>query len=233
MSSKQEINRLLGSKGTVLLGALAVALTFSACSYVSQEDMDSQLAQIRNEMNEGDEQNAQDIDELGQTVGDLSGRVASLEQELEGLEQDFNTTVERLENALRFSTPIHFAYDEAEIRTQDEEYLDRFSSVVGEYYPDATVTVEGFTDPAGSAEYNMRLGQRRADAVRGYLVENGSLSEDRIRAVSYGEDASRLVNPNGQGPEDGLDNRRVVLVVDHVPSSSTAESDMPAVQSGS
>lgn len=226
MSSMHLIERLLGSKGAVLVGALALGLTMSACSYVSQDDMDSQLAQIRDEMTQGDQQNAQEIDEVAQSVGDLSGRVADLEQELQGLEQDFNTTVERLENALRFSTPIHFAYDEAEIRTQDEQYLDRFSSVVGEYYPDATVTVEGFTDPAGSAEYNLQLGQRRADSVRDYLVESGGLTGDRIRSVSYGEDTSRLINPDAQGPgNDGLNNRRVVLVVDHVPG--TRGSGMP------
>jgi peptidoglycan-associated lipoprotein len=44
--------------------------------------------------------------------------------------------------------------------------LDRFATVVKEYYPGALVTVEGFADPAGGEIYNLRLGQRRAEAVR-------------------------------------------------------------------
>lgn len=122
-----------------------------------------------------------------------------------------------MEAALRFSTPVHFAYDRAEIRQQDRGFLDRFAWVIREYYDDATVTVEGFTDSAGSVEYNQRLGQRRADAVRGHLVQNGRLSGDRVRAVSYGEAPNRLVDDQ-RGPGDtGIQNRRVALVVDFLP----------------
>lgn len=204
-------------RSLALLGSLGLGLALTGCGHVNQEDLDTQLEDIRQQIEEGDQQNADQIDQVGQRVDDLEGRVGSLENELQSLEDEFNTTVQRLESALRFSTPIHFAYDESEIRPEDEEYLDQFASVVGEYYPDATVTVEGFTDPAGSESYNQRLGQERADAVRSYLTENG-LVGDRIKAVSYGEDTERLVQPEAQGPgEEGLSNRRVVLVVDYVP----------------
>lgn len=94
--------------------------------------------------------------------------------------------------------------------------LDRFASVVKEYYPGALVTVEGFTDPAGSAAYNLRLGQQRADAVREYLAVAGGLETAELKAVSYGESRNRQVVPGAKGPGDvALENRRVALVIDH------------------
>ncbi|MFP3947189.1 MAG: OmpA family protein [Gemmatimonadota bacterium] len=211
-------------RSLVLLAGLGLALTASACGYASQENVDSQLADIREEMNQGDEENAQAFDQIESQVSQLENRMNSLESDLQDLQDEFNTTVERLETSLRFSTPIHFAYDEAEIREQDYEFLDRFAAVAETYYPDATVTVEGFTDPAGSDAYNMELGERRADAVRSYLTEDAGLSADRVRAVSYGENEDRLVDPDAQGPEDGIANRRVTLVVDYVPRSGATTS---------
>ena len=90
--------------------------------------------------------------------------------------------------------------------------LDDFAKVISQHYPGAVVTVEGFADPAGSTSYNRRLGERRADAVRDYLVQSG-LSADHLRAVSYGEATNRQVE-RGQTREAGAPNRRVTLVVD-------------------
>lgn len=213
------------ARSLVLLAGLGLAVAASACGYASQEDVDSQLAQIREDMNQADEQNANAIDDVASDVSQLQNRVSSLESDLQDLEEEFNTTVERLETSLRFSTPIHFGYDEAEIRDDAHDFLDRFAAVTETYYPDATVTVEGFTDPAGSSSYNMQLGQRRADAVRSYLTESAGLSADRVRAVSYGENTNRLIQPEAQGPgEQGVANRRVTLVVDYVPRSGAMSS---------
>ena len=94
--------------------------------------------------------------------------------------------------------------------------LDRFATVVKEYYPGAVITVEGFTDPAGTAAYNRRLGQRRADTVKEYLASAEGLETSQLKAVSYGEARDRQVVPGAKGPGDaGLENRRVALVIDH------------------
>lgn len=201
--------------GWALLSVFGLALFASGCAHVKQDELDSRLDQIRQEMQDGDQQNAQDIQELGSRLGDVESRLDGLEQDLRALQEDFDVTVERLETAIRFSTPVHFAYDKAEVRSQDRQVLDRFGSVVGQYYSGATITVEGFTDPAGSASYNKKLGQRRAEAVKTYITENSDLPGDMIRTVSYGESSDRLIAPDAQGPgEAGMQNRRVVLVVD-------------------
>jgi peptidoglycan-associated lipoprotein len=94
--------------------------------------------------------------------------------------------------------------------------------VVNEYYPEALLTVEGFTDPVGSTEYNLRLGLERAETIRGYLIESGEFAQSHVRAVSYGEDSNRLVLPGRGGETEGWQNRRVVLVVEHLGSLEDA-----------
>ncbi len=200
--------------------SLAVALSFAGCAHVGQEDFDAELAQLRTEMRDGDEAVSNRlgtrIDGVDARTRQLEERMNSLESELRALEAEFDVTVDRMEMAIRFNTPIHFGFDEAEITPDHRPLLERFASVVGEYYPGAILTVEGFTDPSGSAAYNKQLGQRRADAVRSWLVAEGSLMEDRVRAVSYGENTERLVRPGAEGPgNEGRLNRRVVVVIEH------------------
>jgi len=146
----------------------------------------------------------------------LEARLDGLARGLSALEGEFDVTVQRLETAIRFDMPVYFPFDKADLRPEDLPVLDRFAGVVAEFYPDALLTVEGFTDPTGSATYNLALGLRRAEAVQRYLVESEDFSPERVRAVSYGEDASRLVAPGQGGPRAGWENRRVVLVIEHL-----------------
>lgn len=196
--------------------ALAVTtlgvLPLASCAHVSQKDLDVQLTTLRGDltqrMDQGDAA-------LSARVDGLAADLAALRTELDAMEREFGVKVEELEESLRVHVPVHFDFDQAEVRPDDRGVLDRFAGVAGRYYPGAHVTVEGFTDPAGSAAYNLRLGQRRADAVKTYLVAQG-MNGERVRAVSYGENTERLVAPGAQGPGDaGWENRRVVLVIDH------------------
>lgn len=147
----------------------------------------------------------------------------ALETDLRTLGAEMDATVQRLEASLRFTAPIHFGFDEAVVDAAGRETLARFAGVVGEHYPAATITVEGFTDPSGSAEYNLRLGQRRAEAVKTVLVDDAGMTGEQIRAVSYGEDTRRLVQPGQSGPgARGMANRRVVLVIEHAGADQNA-----------
>jgi peptidoglycan-associated lipoprotein len=199
---------------------LLLAVGAAGCAHVGQDDFDAEIAAIRGEIAQGDERVAtqlgQRIDGVEERTAQLEARMNSLEGELRMLEEEFDVTVERLEASLRFNTPIHFGFDEDEIPTGQTALLERFASVVNQHYPNALVTVEGFTDPAGSEAYNLALGQRRADAVRSWLVGDGAMVGERVRAVSYGEDTSRLVRAGATGPgQEGQMNRRVVFVIDH------------------
>jgi peptidoglycan-associated lipoprotein len=202
--------------------AAVAMLAIGGCAHVNRDDLAIELDQIRTEIRQGDEgvesRLAQDIQGVEGRVETMETRLASLEGDLRTLEGEFDVAMERFENSIRFSAPVHFAFDDATVRSSDYPVLDRFAEVVQGYYQDATITVEGFTDPSGSVEYNLQLGQRRADAVMGYLATAG-IPGDRMRAVSYGEATDRQIMPGAQGPEEtGWQNRRVAMVIDFGPS---------------
>src|SRR5688572_17384023 len=203
---------------TLVSSACVKKSTFNREMAAVREDMSTMQANLRQEMQAGDA----DVDRrLSSRIDAVEGRMLALERNLASLEQEFGAQVERLESAIRVHAPIEFAFDEAQIAADQTPILERLSGVLREYYPQAVITVEGFTDPAGSASYNLRLGQRRADEVRSYLLTQGWLQEGQIRAVSYGEDTKRLVKP-GQIRDAGRENRRVVIVIDHPSGWSTA-----------
>lgn len=192
-----------------MVSAFGLALGLGCAAGVKPENMDSELARLREEMRTGDGQ-------LSGRIDQLSSRVGNLESELQSLRNDFNVSMERMQGMIKFNVPVHFDFDKANIRDLDRPVLDRFAAVVKEFYGDAMVTVEGFADPAGSEAYNMRLGKRRADAVKSYLTTTAGIPADRVKSVSYGESANRQVVPGARGPGmTGIENRRVALVVDY------------------
>jgi len=168
-------------------------------------------------------------DEFDQTVGELRSTDAGLASDLDGFRNQFtemtrdlhgkfsnyDATISNLQGRLRVDMSAHFGYDDAGLRDEDKPALDEFSEVVRQYDPNVVVTVEGFTDAAGDPVYNQQLGQRRAESVRQYLVTDGGLHPERVRAVSYGEDTRRMLDPGAWGDQGGA-NRRVSLVIDYI-----------------
>ncbi len=194
---------------TAMIGVFGLALASVSCSAVKPEELDAELAQVRQEMQQAD-------DQLSGRIDGVEGRMNSLESDLRALRNDYNATVERMQGMLKFNVPVHFAFDEAAVRELDKPVLDRFAAVVKQYYGDALVTVEGFADAAGSEAYNVRLGKSRADAVKQYLTTAGGLSPDMVKTVSYGEAHDRQVMPGDRGPGvTGIENRRVAMVIDY------------------
>lgn len=204
---------------TVLLGSAV------GCAHVKKDEFAAEITRLetdlRAEYQAADADLAADIDSVDGRVDGLDARVAAvdartaqLETDLQTLATEVDATVVRLENAIAFNAPVHFEYDSAELREQDRPVLERLASVIDGYYSESLITIEGFTDPAGSQAYNRRLGERRAEAVRQFLAESG-VEAGRIRTVSYGESEERQVVPGAYGPgEAGLPNRRVTVVIE-------------------
>lgn len=193
-------------KMRALAGNLALAMTAVAMAgcqhYVKKEDYDTAIAQLR----ANDAAMRSDLD--------------SLKSQLDSRFSAYDAKISELQGRVRVDLAAHFDFDKAGLRDQDKPALDDFASVIKEH-PDTIITVEGFTDPAGSVAYNKKLGQERADAVRDYLIQSGGLAAKQIRAVSYGEARNRQVDAGASGTS-GEANRRVALVIDHVPAAATA-----------
>lgn len=202
------------------IAVLAVFATAACSAKVDQETYEADMAAVRADLDGLDSRVGMNEEQLAE----MQTRLDELESELGALREDFDVTVARLETGIRFATPVHFAFDDATIRAEDHELLNRFSDVVSNHYEGALVTVEGFADPAGSRAYNKRLSERRAASVADYLQANG-LAGAEMRTVGYGED--RQVEPGAQGPgETGLVNRRVAFVIDYAPEVETDSEDM-------
>jgi peptidoglycan-associated lipoprotein len=160
--------------------------------------------------------------EAQQESARLAGNIETLRTDLAALDQDFGVKIAQLEEGMQLAVPVHFAFDESEVGENSHQLLDRFVALVQRHYPTSTITIEGFADPAGSAEYNRRLAQRRADSVREELIVRG-LPETQLRAVGYGEE--RLVVPNAAGSAFGADlNRRVAFVIETAGPTALAPS---------
>jgi peptidoglycan-associated lipoprotein len=80
----------------------------------------------------------------------------------------------------------YFDYDKADIRPDAREALSKTADFL-KNYPQIKVTIEGHCDERGSTEYNLGLGDRRASAVKQYVISLG-ISADRLSTVSYGKE---------------------------------------------
>ncbi len=103
---------------------------------------------------------------------------------------------------------VHFDFDKSDIRPDAEAVLQRKVTVLREY-PDIKLRIEGHADERGSNEYNLALGQRRAEAVRRYLLSYG-LDASRFTTISYGEERPLVAAHN---EEAWAQNRRAEFVV--------------------
>ena len=153
-----------------------------------------------------------DISTLKTEVSTLKTDVAGLRRDLTALRTEFGAKITAMENGMKFAFPVNFAYDDATVRDGDRPALDRFVQVVNKYYGGALVTVEGHSDPAGSARYNLQLSQRRAESVTSYLAQAG-VTGVSLKAIGVGE--VRQVVDGAERDMPGAEaNRRVVFVVE-------------------
>jgi peptidoglycan-associated lipoprotein len=80
---------------------------------------------------------------------------------------------------------VHFDFDESTIRPEAETLLRQKAEIL-RASPQVRIRIEGHADERGSTEYNLALGNRRAEAIRSFLTDFG-LSADRFQTTSFGE----------------------------------------------
>jgi peptidoglycan-associated lipoprotein len=152
-------------------------------------------------------------------VNGLRTDLNALRNDLTTMRTEFGAKITAMEGQVKFAMPVHFAFDDATVRADDQAALTKFAQVANQHYKGATITIEGFADPAGSADYNLRLSRERASAVRDVLVTKG-LDGSALRTVGYGK--TRLVRPGAQGTADGAElNRRVTFVIETPAGAAT------------
>lgn len=112
------------------------------------------------------------------------------------------------ERAVNGQNVIYFDTDKYDIDSQDQAALRQQAQYFQEY-DNVRVTIEGHTDERGTREYNLALGERRANAAKNYLVSLG-VPESRITTISYGKERPVALGSNEAA---WAQNRRAVSVV--------------------
>jgi peptidoglycan-associated lipoprotein len=103
---------------------------------------------------------------------------------------------------------VHFDFDRFNLRPDALKILDDAVQKL-QANPTLNVTIEGHCDSIGTVEYNLALGERRANSVRDYLASRG-IGANRLRTVSYGEERPIADNNTAEGRAM---NRRAHLAV--------------------
>ena len=104
---------------------------------------------------------------------------------------------------------IFFTTDSSDINAQAQQTLQRQAQWLnqnGQY----AITIEGHADERGTREYNLALGERRANSVKNYLIASG-INPSRLRVISYGKERPAVP---GSDPSAWAQNRRAVTEVE-------------------
>mgnify|MGYP001235021408 CR=1 FL=1 len=103
---------------------------------------------------------------------------------------------------------IHFNFDKYDIRPEDTTLLKENAALLKKF-PNVKVQIEGHCDERGTVEYNLALGERRANRTKDYLVSLG-ISPARISTISYGKE--KPLDP-GHAEEAWAKNRRAHTII--------------------
>lgn len=154
-------------------------------------------------------------------VGDVTARVTDHDSKLATLDQNTRDALQRAEAAGKLAEgkflysevltddSMKFPVAKATLSPEAQARLDAFVEKLKTDNRNVYVEVQGHTDATGPKDFNYKLGEERAEAVRRYLNEHG-VALNRINTISYGPDMPTQPNNKREGRQA---NRRVVLIV--------------------
>lgn len=117
---------------------------------------------------------------------------------------------------MKLEGDVVFDFGKAEIKSKAEQTLDKVGTVISQF-PEGKVLIEGYTDSKGSQRVNLELSNRRAQAVKDWLVRKKGIAESIITTSGFGETKPVAPNTNPDGsdnPQGRQQNRRVEITVE-------------------
>ena len=155
-------------------------------------------------------------------ISELSAKQAALETEVAKLSETANDALMRAEAANKLAkgkfvyeetmafNDVTFSFNGSSLSDEAKAALDAFAAKAKKMTENAYIEIQGHTDNIGSESYNLKLGQKRANAVMHYLNMEAGLPLFRMNSTSYGEYKPIADNSTKAGRAQ---NRRVTLVV--------------------
>ena len=169
----------------------------------------------------------------GLLVGGIAGRsigsyMDSQEQELrDALGTAEAASIQREQNilAVTFKADVMFDVNSSKIKAGGYDEIDRVAQVLNKY-PQTRIRIEGYTDSTGSEEYNLKLSEKRAQAVKDALIAR-NVAASRLQTVGFGEAKPIAGNDTEAGRQM---NRRVRVVIIPVEQPAQQPAQQPVQQ---
>jgi outer membrane protein OmpA-like peptidoglycan-associated protein len=156
---------------------------------------------------------------LDRKLDEINGKIDGLQADVTDLKLSVDEVKDLIKSSLRTAVDLFyirhflnvlFPFDSYKITKSEEWKIDEAVRLINVYYPDQTITLVGHTDIAGTDKYNQTLSERRAQAVKDYMVAKG-IPSDRIVIEGKGE-TQPLNDETGPGKR-GIENRRAIFVI--------------------
>ncbi len=195
--------------GFGVLAALALAPGCATKKFVSGE-VDKSSAASEKHISDVESQ----VEQTQTTVSNHEQRIQELDKSTRDALDRANDAGKLAQGKFNYSVVLsddkaHFPLNRHELSKEAKSELDEFVDHLKGDDKNVYLEIQGHTDSTGSSEYNMRLGEERAEAVRLYLNEKG-VALNRMGTISYGETVPVDSNKTRVGRSK---NRRVVIIV--------------------
>ncbi len=215
--------RRLAARGVIALLAAVTLMASTGCA--TKKFVRSEIETTNERMNdlEGQVENNQeklsehdgDLERQDEAIGAVDGKVTTVSKTArEALDRAIEAG-KLAEGKLLFETvlsddKVRFGFDRADLGDEARQALADFAAQLKDANENVFIEIQGHTDATGSDDYNLKLGEERAQAVRRELNRSHGLPLHRMSVISYGEAEPVASNSNR---EERARNRRVVLVV--------------------
>jgi peptidoglycan-associated lipoprotein len=204
----------------VLPVALVLALGVTGCA--TKGYVDEQVAQASKASDAKIGEVQKQVEATQMDVTNLKSAQSAQAEQLAKLSDTAKEALERADEAGKLANhsflfevtltdeAVHFGFNKSVLSPEAKAALDAFAKRVKDENKNVYIEIQGHTDSVGSEQYNLKLGQARAEAVMRYLNMQHGFPLHRMNATSYGEYKPIADNKTAEGRAK---NRRVTLVV--------------------
>jgi outer membrane protein OmpA-like peptidoglycan-associated protein len=178
-----------------------------------RDDVDKKVSGVDTKVSALDARTTEGMNSLKGDVQNASQSASQAQSSADRAASNVNALDEKFQNRNQYSSSdektVQFKFNSA---TLDKEYMNTLDEIAASLMqnPDAILVLEGRTDSKGTKDYNMKLGERRIDAVKHYLVVEKGVPIFKIHEISFGADKPVAENNTREGREK---NRAVVMTV--------------------
>jgi outer membrane protein OmpA-like peptidoglycan-associated protein len=193
-----------------------------------RDEADKKVSGVDAKVGELDAKTSQQFNSVKGDVQSVKGDVQNVDQKAtqahttaDRAAADVSTLGTKFQNRNQFNTvdekSVQFKFNSATLDSQYTDMLDEIANTLMQN-PDAIVVLEGRTDSVGSKDYNVKLGERRIEAVRRYLAVEKGVPVYRIHDISFGSEKPIAENKT----RDGREKNRAVTMTILVPKTEGA-----------